>query len=153
MPHYKTLIERDYLGSWDLIDPKTDKPRDFTLTIAKVQTTRVYNKKVNRETGKATIWFKEARKGFIANITNLDIIAGMYGADYAKWVGNKITLFATTTPVGRETMSCIRVRSKKPTGPAEEKMPEREVDPEQRGQQDQAFGRDEEPAEPGSYDQ
>jgi len=40
----------------------------------------------------------------------------LYGTDTEDWVGQRITIFATTTEFGGKTMDCIRVRPHRPEG-------------------------------------
>ena len=50
-------------------------------------------------------------------------VAAMYGSDTTKWVGQRITIYPTTTQVGRDTVDCIRVRAMIPKGKAEPSAP------------------------------
>lgn len=152
MPHWRSLIEKDYLGAWDLVG-RDGKPKDFTLEIDSVESQKLKTKETPKGKGKCVIRFKVARKGFVSNATNCETIEGMYGEDYNLWVGKKITLYATTTMMAGKKrgdpmrkVPCIRVRPSIPKGAAEA-MEEKEVDTEMRAAQDQAFGR--EPGEEG----
>lgn len=109
MPDYRTLFERDYVGAWDL-------DKDATLTIAKVEQRKLHTAK--GEKGKPIITFEGAQKGFVVNNTNGKTIAALYGTKTENWIGKKITLYRTTTALGRETVDCIRVR---PVAPPEAK--------------------------------
>ena len=64
------------------------------------------------------IRFKGAEKTFVCNKTNGKAIAGMYGVKTEEWKGKKITIYASTTLAGGETVDCIRVR---PTQPKDDK--------------------------------
>lgn len=102
MPDYRSMFDRDYIGAWDL------KGKDVTVVI-----TRVEAKKLRNQKGQATkpvIFFEHAAKGFACNKTNGKTIAGMYGPDTDQWVGKAITLYATTTTFGSDSVECIRVR-------------------------------------------
>lgn len=143
MPSWRTLIEKDHLGAWDLIDPKTDKPRDYTLVISKVETKLLKTKEQPKGKRKAVITFTKAKKQFVANPTNCQTIASMYGEDYTGWVGKAVTLYYAMTrdPGGRGQVPCIRVRTRVPqTGVADE-IPDVPVDENIRKQQDEAFDR------------
>jgi hypothetical protein len=115
------MFDRDYLGSWNLVDSKGEKV-DVTVTIAKV--TPVH---VGREVKKDGIVIKKPDKkpclsfvgkelGMVCNKTNAKTIAGMYSNDTEKWVGKQITLYATTTKFGSDTVDAIRVRPTIPKG-------------------------------------
>lgn len=69
---------------------------------------------------KPLISFKEhtIEKGMICNKTNATTIAKLYGDDTDEWIGARITLYPTETPMNGEMKACIRVRSKKPGAPA-----------------------------------
>lgn len=60
------------------------------------------------------ITFAGMSKGMILNKTNANTIAGLYGNETDRWIGQGITLFPTTTEFGGRTVSCIRVRSVAP---------------------------------------
>lgn len=107
MSDYRGMFDRDYIGAWDL------KGRDVTVTIASVKAGELVGEK-GRKTKKPIIRFERTDKGFATNKTNCKIIAGLYGNDTRKWVGRKITIFATTTEFGGVTVECIRVRPQVP---------------------------------------
>lgn len=147
--HWRSLIDKDFMGAWDLVD-KTGKPKDYTLAIAKVESKLLKTKEQPKGRRRCTITFHKAQKQFVANSTNCETIAGMYGNDVDAWVGKLVTLYQTTTrdpknPRGPE-VPCIRVRPRKPTGQAEE-IEAQPVDEAMRDAQDKAFGR--EPGEEG----
>lgn len=146
MAHWRSLIEKDYLGAWDLVG-HDGKARDFTLEIESVGSQNLKTKQTPKGKRKAVVRFKGAKKGFVANSTNCEAIAGMYGDDVDKWVGRLVTLYATTCDVGpKRGVPCIRVRPTVPRGKAES-VESREVDVDMRAKQDEAFGR--EPGEEG----
>jgi hypothetical protein len=150
--HWRTLIEKDYLGAWNLVD-KADKPKDYTLQIAKVEGVKLKTAQTPKGKGKAVITFARAEKKFVANTTNCKVIAAMYGDDIEGWIGKKITLYMgdVRNPDGGGTIKGIKVRPKIPGGAAEAIEAAQPVDEEMRGAQNAAFGRGEDaPArEPG----
>jgi hypothetical protein len=106
MPDYRTMFDRDYIGAWDLAG------KDVTLTIAKVE-----GKILTSQRGKnlkPVLHFEKTEKGMVCNKTNGKTIATMYGNDTESWVGKKITIYASTTSAGGETVECIRVRPQQP---------------------------------------
>ena len=142
MTHWRSLIERDSIGAWDLVG-KDGKPRDFTLEITGVRGVKVKSKENPKGKGKPVLSFKGADKYLIAGAVNCQTIAGLYGDDVDAWVGRSITLYATTTDVGpKHGVPCVRVRPVKPAGKADAELPSQPVDPEMRSKQDSAFGRE-----------
>jgi hypothetical protein len=110
---YRTMFDSEYLGAWDL-------PRDATVTIAGVKAGQLVGQQ-GRKAKKPILTFVGKVKGMAANKTNCRIIAAMYGTNTREWVGKRITLYATTTEFGGETVECIRVR---PQVPADAKRPQ-----------------------------
>ena len=103
MTDYRTMFDRDYIGAWDL-------KGDTTVTISRVEAKEL-TAQGGRKSKKPIVYFERADKGFACNKTNAKTIAGMYGNDTEQWVGKKLTLFATQTQMGGETVDCIRVRN------------------------------------------
>jgi len=110
MPDYRSMFDRDYIGTWDLMG------KDVTKTIARVEAKKLRNK--NAANTKPVIFFKGAAKGFALNKTNGKTIAAMYGTNTDEWIGKAITIYATTTTFGSDTVECIRVRPSIPRGKA-----------------------------------
>lgn len=112
MAHWKAFMESEHLGAWDLVD-STGKPIDVTDTIVKVTAGAVGQKKQK----KPLIYLEHApgKKAFVANATNCKTISKILGtANVEEWVGQRITIFATTTEMAGETVDCIRVRPRAP---------------------------------------
>lgn len=149
MAHWRSMIDRDYLGAWDLVGPD-GQPKHFTLVIKKVESKLLKTRETPKGKRKVTIWFERATKGMVGNSVNCLTIEGMYGPDTDAWVGKAVTLYPTTTEMSvkqpdgkfkRQQVPCIRVKPMKPTAAAEA-VPDREVDPAMRAQQDEAFERE-----------
>lgn len=155
MGHWRTYMEKDYLGAWDLVGPD-EKPRDYTLKIVAAQSVAVKTKETPKGKRKVVLSFQGATKKFISNTTNCETIESMYGGDPKGWIGKSITLYMTDTRNPKAhvagqpaTVKCIRVRPKIPTGKAET-IVERPVDEAMRAEQDAAFDRPgREPGEEG----
>jgi hypothetical protein len=116
MAHWKSFLDKEYLGCWDL-------PQDRTAEIVKVEAVKLEG--VPSEGIKASrrpvIHFKGTTKKLIVNATIGKTIAGMYGPDVNQWLGKKITLYGTTTKSkGGGMVECVRVR---PTVPKVEAAP------------------------------
>lgn len=103
MPHWKSMTDRDYIFAFDL------NGKDVTVTIAKVEAGQIASNG-GRKAKKPIVYFEGTEKGFPLNSTNARTIASLYTPYTEKWLGQKITLFPTTTQMGGETVECIRVR-------------------------------------------
>jgi hypothetical protein len=138
--HWRGLIEKDYLGAWDLVD-KEGRAREFTLRIAAVDSISLKTREQPKGKRKAVISFERAEKKFVANTTNCETIESLYGPDVDRWVGERVTLYQTDVrnPKGG-TIKGIRVRPKKPTGKAEA-IAAAPVDEGMRAAQNEAFDR------------
>jgi hypothetical protein len=115
MPHWRSFTDREYIYSYDL------GGQDRTLTIERVVGATLVGDK-GKKSKKPVIFFKETKtdpdtgkkKGLALNATNGKSIAALYGNDTDAWAGKRITLYATTTEMGGETVECIRVRKSIP---------------------------------------
>jgi len=101
---YRSMFGAKYLGAWDLAE------KDVTMTIAKVQGEELTNK--GGKDKRPVVYFEGTEKAFICNKTNAKTIATLYGPKVSQWVGKKITVYATKTQLGGETVDAIRVRPK-----------------------------------------
>lgn len=141
MTDWRSLIEKDYLGAWDLVDQQ-GKPKDFTLLIDKVESKTLKTKQLPKGKRKAVVRFKGAEKALVANSTNCETIENMYGREIEGWIGKLVTLYATTCDVGpKKGVPCIRIRPRIPTGRVDAVVAQ-PVDQAQRAKQDEAFGRE-----------
>lgn len=113
MAHFMLLFPNDYIGAHDLMG------KDVTKTIARVlvEDLRCQSGKVER---KPVLVFKDSKKKLVLNKTNARTIAGIHGPDTERWAGKRVTMYPTTTKLGRDTVDCVRVRSKAPAGPPSE---------------------------------
>ncbi len=114
-------MDRETMGAWDLVD-KQDKPKDYTLEIERVESHIVKSAERPKGERKPHIFFKGAKKPLVAGATICKTIEDIAGTDdFPRWVGLKITLFATRVR-GKGGGQCwgIRVRPMKARGPAEE---------------------------------
>lgn len=116
--HFMTMFDRDYLGSFDLPDG-----RDVTVTISAVKGGDLTSIG-GRKSKKPIVYFDGKDKGLICNKTNSKTIAAMYGNYVEQWVGQRVTLFVSTTrsPDGAGDVPCIRIRPAKPGPRAAEKL-------------------------------
>jgi hypothetical protein len=60
---------------------------------------------------KPVLYFRGKEKGIVLNKTNSNKIAALIGSrDTEHWTGHRITLYATETEFGGETVECIRIK-------------------------------------------
>jgi hypothetical protein len=119
MAHWKTMANYDYLGAYSL----DGVAKEVTLTIASVKKELV--KGEGGMTDECIVAsFEEKNVGgvvvkpMILNKTNCKKIEKIYeDGDVDHWIGKRITIFATTTKVGRESKPCLRVKEEIPTTP------------------------------------
>jgi hypothetical protein len=153
MPNWRSMIEKDFLGAWDLVDPQTGTPCVWTLKIKAVRSELLKTKETPKGKRKVVIEFYGVRKKFVSNATNCTTIEGFLGADTDGWKDQAIDLQQADVrdPKTGQTIKGIRVRSKKPNREPATSMPDQPVDRGMRDEQNKAFGRGQEEArEPGS---
>lgn len=110
MAHYKTMYDdSDMLFSHDL------GGREVTVQIKRVYGGELIGEK-GRKSKKPFVEFVGKQKKLALNKSNGKTIARMYGTDTKEWEGKWLTLYPTTTEFGGETVDCIRIRPKVPTG-------------------------------------
>lgn len=109
MTHWKSLMDRDYLGHFDLPDG-----RDALVTIVKVVPGELKGGKKAKE-HKPILHFEGKDKALIANTTNCKTLEAMYGEHIEGWVGKRVRLFVTTTSSPDGTVKCVRIRPTIPT--------------------------------------
>ena len=105
------MFPSDYLAAVEL------GGRDVTLTIKSVKREKLTMTGGATET-KPVLFFentKDSDKRLILNKTNASTIQQLYGSTAEDWIGQKITLYATTTKFGNETVDCIRIRNTNPS--------------------------------------
>lgn len=97
----------NYIGAIHLLE------KDVTLTIKKYDNPNTVKAEDGRVIDKAVLWFEETDKGLILIKTNAHSIALNLGkSEMDDWIGEKITLFATTCEsFGKKNVPCVRVRS------------------------------------------
>jgi hypothetical protein len=110
MAHYKSFYEDN-----GLLYACHFVGKDVTLTIVKVEAGVITGNKGKKDR-KPMVSFKETDKKLGLNKTNGRTIATLYGSDTDGWLGKRVTLYATTTEFGSETVECVRVRPRAPTG-------------------------------------
>ena len=123
--HYRTLYDKDYLGSWDL-----PPGRDVTVTIDSVKGGELIavGGKKNK---KPILSFVGKEKKFVCNVTNAKAIAAMYGNYVEAWKGKRITLFVSQTrdPSTGGDIDCLRVRPAIPAAKGQAAQQEQDEPP------------------------
>lgn len=111
MTHWKSLTDTPYLGAWDF-------PQERTGTIVKVEGVKLPGTGKIKANRKPVLHFKGSEKPLVVNATIGKTIAAMYGPDIEKWVGKRITMYATTCRAadGSGDVDCVRVRPMVPKG-------------------------------------
>lgn len=103
LTHWKRLANPDYIGAYAL-----DPDQDLTVTIDYV--TREAVKGTGGKSEECTVAHLVGQKPLILNATNSKSIHKLYGPYIEQWSGKQITLFASTTRMGGETVECLRIR-------------------------------------------
>ena len=114
MPHWKSMMTLEYLYAFDL------KGKDVTLTIERVTAGELKGTD-GKKSKKPLVYFAEGKdkRPLAFNSTNCKITAALYGNDTAGWIGKRITIYPTTCEAFGQTVDCVRVRPKIPTGAPE----------------------------------
>jgi hypothetical protein len=135
LTHYKTLLENEFIGQWDLADgeggfkrsvvciekvaryvPKRRKRKQvMNLDGTAKKDTRgqdVYEEEKNK---KLAIYFRGKRKPALFGPTVQAVIAGLYGSAIEGWIGKHITLYVDPeVKFGTTKTGGLRVESRKP---------------------------------------
>jgi hypothetical protein len=101
---FSAMFPSRYLQASDVEEP-------ITATIASVQLEDMRDGEA-----KPVINFEGVEKRLILNRTNASVLVELYGGDSNDWVGEPITLFATTTDFQGKRVPCIRLRAPKKAG-------------------------------------
>lgn len=122
MTHYKTMIDTEFLGQWDL-----PGDRDVTVTLAKVErytpegpkrTKTVNGKKVEERNKRLAISFVGKRKKWLAGPVSQKTLARLYGNNVEDWIGKKVSLYVDPmVKFGGEVTGGVRIRETAPRGP------------------------------------
>jgi hypothetical protein len=102
---YRALFKGSYLSAIEF------NGREPTFTIVSVKLVKLESiDKPGTERDRGVIAFKEIDRGFVLNRSNAEALAKMWGTETDKWVGKRVTLFATPVRVGPKTELGIRVK-------------------------------------------
>ena len=101
MPSVSSLYPSKYLSASDL------KGKHLTVTIAKVTIDEFVND--GEKQNKPVVHFKESIKPFVANKTNINILAKLCGDDTDDWTGKQIGLRMELVSFRGKVTESIRV--------------------------------------------
>lgn len=108
MPHWKRLINPDYLGAYSL-----EPGKDMILTVKSVGREEITGTGGKKEECPVCRW-QEDQKPMVLNVVNMKTIAKMYGSDTDGWIGKRVQIYASTTKFGGDTVECLRIRKDPP---------------------------------------
>lgn len=103
LTHWKRLVNPDYIGAYAL-----NPDEDLTVTIDYVKREEITGSGGKKE--ECTVAHLVGQKPMILNATNSKTIHKLYGPYIEEWAGKQITLFASTTRMGGDTVECLRIR-------------------------------------------
>lgn len=98
----------------DFLSAVEFKGKDVTLTISAVTKEQVQMTDGSKK-AKMVLRFEKTAKKLIANRTNADSIAQLYGTEASGWVNKRVTFYPTRCLAFGEMVDCVRVREKKPS--------------------------------------
>lgn len=111
--HWKKLVDPRYIGAYAL-----PNGNDLVVTIEGVRSEEITMMQGKKEVH--SIMYLKGQKPMILNATNSKSIHKLYGPYIEDWVGQQITLYASTAKLGGEMVECLRIR---PSVPVREKKP------------------------------
>lgn len=112
MAHWKSMMDRSYLGWFDI----QAVGRDVVVTIERVSAGELNNG--GKKSRKPIAYFRGKEKGLALNATNCKTLENLFGWDTDKWVGKQIALYVgqTNDPSNHGTLTnCVRIRNKRVT--------------------------------------
>lgn len=103
--HFKTFLNKEYLGSWDL-----PNGQDIIGTISKCGPEKVIGADGKKEDC-FVIHFADVQKPMICNVTNSKMIAKVVGSPYIEdWLGKKIQIGSEKVRAFGDVVDALRVR-------------------------------------------
>ena len=133
MTNWKKLMNKNYLGSWDV-----DEGKDLVLTIKGARQEEVQNPSGKKEECLVVDFAEPEFKPMIINSTNGNNIEKATGTPYIEqWAGHKISIFTAKVSAFGEIVDALRIR---PTAPIEVAPVEKKHYCENCGKEIQPFG-------------
>lgn len=109
--HWRTVLESDYLGSYDLDNGKGGY-QDIILTIAAARREKVRDIKTGDQVDELIIRFKEHKKPMICNVTNAKAIEKLAKSAYTEdWIGQRIQIGVEKVKAFGDIHDALRVRA------------------------------------------
>lgn len=109
MPHWKKLINPDYLGAYSLYDRG-----DIILTIERVQVETITGPDGKKEDCPVCFW-REREKPMILNVTNMKTISKLIGSPNTDdWSGHRIMIGVERVKAFGDVCDALRVRPQLP---------------------------------------
>lgn len=162
----RAMVERDALGQWDLIDPRTGAKKRPVVVIESIDKYVPYQRRKKRhpdglldpKTGrpmmieeplnKLKLTFVGKRKYLIVGPTLRKTIEALYGTKPRAWIGKKITLYVDDkVTFGRKITGGLRIENRVPGGEPTPEPLDEEIDREIASRIEEAKGEFEEEAE------
>lgn len=100
---YRAFYDSTYVRAWDL-----PPGRDATLIIERVEAGEI--KGTDKTERRPIVYFRGKQKGLVLNKGMGKTIKGLYGSRVKDWIGQAITIYATTTNAFGETHDVVRIR-------------------------------------------
>ena len=136
MTHYKTLVDSDYLGQWDI-----PEGRRVVVEIEKVAKFKTDRLKAGEKNKRIAISMKGKRKRWLCGPVSQDTIASMYGPNIENWIGKRLELYVDANIMfGRSKVGGIRCSPTIPKGAATTEPLDEEVDEERAAMIEEAKG-------------
>lgn len=111
MPHWKSLMDKPFLGSWDF---EKGEIKTVTITGYKKEIMKDPRKPNAEERTRVVLEFAECKKA-VMNVTNLSIISDLFGdPDLDHWIGKQIALHVEKVRFGGKMTDGIRVMEELP---------------------------------------
>jgi hypothetical protein len=120
MTHYKSLVDSDWLGQWDI--PTGRKVVVEIESVARYVPARAQKKKVDgawveEPTKRIVVSFVGKRKKWLAGPVSQKAIASLYGPHVEAWRGKRLTLYVDAgVEFGGKTVGGIRIEPTVPRG-------------------------------------
>lgn len=105
-------FKSQYLRTADL------KGQERTFTIDSVVLEEILSPDGGDSEEKPVVSFRDHSQRMILNSTNWDAIAEIYGDETDGWVGQRVTIYPTTTQFGSRRVECMRIKAPKALEPA-----------------------------------
>jgi hypothetical protein len=108
MTHWKQNFDYKYTGAYEL-----EEGQQKTVEIMKTG-----KEEVTGSDGKKTLcfvaYFRNEKKPMVLNKTNCKIISKLYGNDFEKWIGKKITIHSEQVKAFGSVVDALRVIMQQP---------------------------------------